>query len=239
MYTDRCCRVQPSDWLCRCSYSLGDIPGLPDSSFVKQCDSHFAEELVGDRDNLLPLQCHNMETDQSTVPRVCPRHHEEFFGPTGNLGAFADDVRYNCDDALKLLHSVVSPDNASLPHFRLINDAIRHLKQAPKELNGVQDTVVKVRDVAMREYLGFWFYYQLWSPDEIPEMKVEIDLLFQRVKNGRDHNLPGAPIHQNVLEHLNEQETEQLEIERLEREIEEIESSKSVTDSTPLVHPRK
>ena len=124
MYTDRCCRVQPSDWLCRCSYSPGDIPGLPDSSFVKQCDSHFAEELVGDRDNLLPLQCHNMETDQSTVPWVCPRHHEEFFGPTGNLGAFADDVRYNCDDALKLLHSVVSPDNASLPHFRLINDAI-------------------------------------------------------------------------------------------------------------------
>ena len=91
----------------------------------------------------------------------------------------------------------------------------------------------------MREYLGFWFYYQLWSPDEIPEMKVEIDLLFQRVKKRRDHNLPGAPNHQDVLEHRNEQEIEELELVRLEREIEEIESNKSVIDNTALRHPRK
>ena len=49
---------------------------------------------------------------------------------------------------------------------------------------------MKMRDQAMREYLGFWWYFSVWKKSEAPTTKAELKKLIQGLQesNGRNDN---------------------------------------------------
>ena len=173
--------MQPLFWLCGCPYSPGHVPGLP-SEFVRQCDVHLADEFAAFKDHgefVLQAQCQSIQIDQSLIPWICPSEHDAIFGFAGVLRKYAKETNEKCSATSTLLHEVIQPEHASLPQVRLLGEALDLLQKAPDSIEHVQKTVLKMRDQAMREYLGFWWYFSVWKKSEAPTIKAELEKLIK------------------------------------------------------------
>ena len=179
-----CRRIEPSYWLCGCPYSPGEINGLPDC-FVKQCNVHLADEFLAFREHggfVRQAQCVEILTDRSLIPWICPAEHYAIFGSAGELTLVAREVKENCSAVSTLLHEVIQPDYASLPQVRLLREALLLLQRAPSSVDSVRNTVLRMKDQAMREYLGFWWYFSVWKKSEAPIIKAELERLVQNMQ---------------------------------------------------------
>ena len=155
--------MQPLFWLCGCPFSPKDIPGLP-AFFVKQCDDHLSDEFLAYQacgEFTVRAQCTNIQVNQSLIPWICAADHDAVFGTDGEFDTFANKMNQNCSAMATLLNEVVSSENASLSQVRLLNGALHLLRKTPQSFGSVRVVVLQMRDQAMREYLGFWWYYRV------------------------------------------------------------------------------
>lgn len=161
------CRMkEPASWACGCPYSSEDLPALP-IPFVYQCPDDISKDFLYHQifGKVLGAQCLELgDTDCSPIPWVCPSCHENTFGSTGGLNTFTDEVARNCNAASKLLPLMIDSENTSLSQMHLLKEALNLLQLAPNSLHNTQETVHQMRDDAMREYFGPWFYHKVWNP---------------------------------------------------------------------------
>lgn len=127
----------------------------------------------------MQAQCLSILIDQSLIPWICPSEHDAIFGSAGELRKYAKKMKENCSATSTLLHEVIQPEQASLPQVRLLGEALELLQKAPDSIHDVQRTIMKMRDQAMREYLGFWWYFSVWKKSEAPTIKAELEKLIQ------------------------------------------------------------
>ena len=161
---DLCRRMKPQSWICGCRYSEEHILGLP-NPFVRQCGddlllvfSHF--QVYGET---IAPSCTDLQLDESPLPWLCPNCHDRVFGSAGGLNAFSGEVIRECSANSNLPDEVVPLKNARLPQMEMLKEAWRLLQKAPESSENIQAVVLRLREVAMREYLGFWWYYRVWK----------------------------------------------------------------------------
>lgn len=163
-----CARLVPKAWACGHAYSKDHIPKLT-IPFIRQCPNDVANEFMYYQvfGKFMGVCCKHMEESDLMLPWVCPSCHDDCFGPKGDLASLAEAIKLHCEATSSLIDSIIPAEEASLSQVRLLNEAFAMLQKSLQSVEDAQQVVLKLRDDAIREYLGFWWYQSAWRKDSV------------------------------------------------------------------------